>query len=426
MMLANLPIILRLLCDGSIYRFIARLYKLRKKSRSIMAYLKYLAKFCAGEKIVYGNGKYVINSLIPPIPSQAFFNFLHALNGKGDILTAFAQGDIQAPISTYLKITNNCDCSCFYCSAHGNVDNQRQLSYEDWKRVIAELQDLGVSYIGFTGGEPLLYPEIEKLLATVDQRSASILFTNGIHLTYEKAKILKDAGLFAISISLDSADKQKHNQTRGNPLAFDLALRAIANARKAGLYTIVQPVLCKTELTWSKFSQLVNLVKRRGAHEIRIHKPAPAGRISNIEGNDQIIYSDTDCGKLYALQLKANRKLSMPKVSSFPYTEGPERFGCNAGIFHSYISSTGELTPCDFIPLTFGNVLNNKISDLYETMKKTLGKRKISCMAAQVSATLCQRNSHSHSLRESQEICQEIESKIEAIPKFFRETSGLL
>ncbi len=430
MIINNLLVILRMLFDYQLYRFILRLSKIEKKPRGLFTYFKYLAKFCQGDKIIYCNQQYIINSFVPPLFSEACFTWFNSLNANKDFLTAFNQGDPTAPISTYLKITNQCDCSCLYCSANchnsSTKTTQRKLSLNDWKRVIGELQDLGVSYLGFTGGEPLLHPDIEELVSTIDHRSVSVLFTNGIHLTYEKARSLKEAGLFAISISLDSADEQKHNQTRGNPLAFKSALQAITNAKKVGLYTIVQPVLFKSDLTWHNLDQLLRLAKKHGAHEVRIHKPALSGKFLSAAARNQLAFDQDDCKKLYSLQFKANRKLfGMPKVSSFPYTEGPERFGCNAGIFHSYITDEGELTPCDFVPLTFGNVLDHKIDKLYKTMKEAMGTRKMSCMSAQVAPYLTQ-ELQSPSPDESITICQKICASTKEVPKFFKETAKLL
>jgi hypothetical protein len=75
-------------------------------------------------------------------------------------------------------------------------------------------------------------------------------------------------------------------------------------------------------------------------------------------------------------------------VSSFPYTEGPRKFGCNAGLLHLYISATGDVWPCDFIPLTFGNVLHEDIRDIYARMQAHVDTPRRRCWAKPVAHAL--------------------------------------
>ena len=52
-----------------------------------------------------------------------------------------------------------------------------------------------------------------------------------------------------------------------------------------------------------------------------------------------------------------------------PIRESEGRFGCGAGNQHSYISASGELYPCDFVPMNFGNVKEESIKGLWIEMK---------------------------------------------------------
>ncbi len=79
---------------------------------------------------------------------------------------------------------------------------------------------MGVAWLGITGGEPLLNPNILSIIDSVADDCAVKLFTTGGFLTPELARDLKRAGLFSVSVSLDHWIEEKHDQGRRYPGAF--------------------------------------------------------------------------------------------------------------------------------------------------------------------------------------------------------------
>ncbi|MBN1362274.1 MAG: radical SAM protein [Sedimentisphaerales bacterium] len=393
MFLSNLPTVLRMAVDPRLMRFVLGLHQdlSRRQRVPMLKYAKGLLAMARGERIIRFDGRYVLSSFIPPLPSRAFSTFLKATEtsegGKG-LLHDLAQGWRLAPLSTYLQVTQRCNLSCAHCSAKFAALSG-ELNTSDWTAIIGALQDLGTAYLGFTGGEPLLRQDLEKLIAAADDRSVTILFTNGFELSSERARALKDTGLFALSVSLDSSSQQKHNETRSHPEAFRRALDAISFARKAGLYTVVQSVIPQRELSKDNLFELFRLVHAHGAHEVRVHQPAAAGRLLDDLDCEGVFLTEEDRLKLVDIQSQANRKLfGFPRVSSFPYTEGPEKFGCTAGLLHSYVTAQGDLTPCDFVPLSFGNVLTENLADIYRRMRQSMGPPKLRCVARRLAPYL--------------------------------------
>ena len=417
MFLSNLPVVLRMFTDPDNLRFTRQLLKTFRQDPGY-SFFKYLRMFAAsvrGERIVRFGRQYVISSYVPAVPSRAFLSFLGGAQTPSRSFSDLAWVRRRAPLSTYLGITDRCTYNCFHCSARVGEPGP-ELVTSQWIKIIADLQELGTAYIGFTGGEPLLRKDLEEIIASIDDRSSSILFTNGRGLTLERARCLKRRGLFALSVSLDSADAETHNRMRNDPDAFSSALQAIRNSRQAGLYTIVQAVVFRGELTRRKLFDLFRLVKKHGAHEIRIHQPVPAGRL--LLKDDDIFYTDADRKRLFAVQFAANRRLwGFPKVSSFPYTEGPEKFGCSAGILHSYITASGEFCPCDFVPLSFGNVLKTDLAELYRRMSRATGIPRPGCWAVDIADKLRGRRLPLRA-RESIGLCHSMQSSL--YPGFYR------
>lgn len=148
----------------------------------------------------------------------------------------------RPPLSLRLSVTDRCSLRCAYCmpaTGAPKVAGAEMLSYEDIVRFVSVLKGrYEVAQVRLTGGEPLLRPEIQKLVSMLGALGGSdlALTTNGQQLE-ELAGPLKQAGLHRINISLDTLNPEKFAAiTRGGILAKTLA--GIAAARRAGLHPI--------------------------------------------------------------------------------------------------------------------------------------------------------------------------------------------
>lgn len=122
-------------------------------------------------------GKRVANSFAPPVGSRPQFRALKGLvkshlNGK-----AF-------PVAMTFAVTYRCQCTCTHCSAGDHVRKDvQELSTHEAKKLIDDSQDLGVTIIAFTGGEPLLREDIFEIISHVNQQKAMpLLFTLSIFI----------------------------------------------------------------------------------------------------------------------------------------------------------------------------------------------------------------------------------------------------
>lgn len=99
--------------------------------------------------------------------------------------------------------TRRCNIACAYCNEYDHVSSP--VPIEELKRRVDKLADLGVSIITMSGGEPLLHPELDDLLAHVRRRGAiASLITNGYFMVPDRIKRLNDAGLEYAQISIDN------------------------------------------------------------------------------------------------------------------------------------------------------------------------------------------------------------------------------
>ena len=103
---------------------------------------------------------------------------------------------VVRPYALLAELTYSCPLHCPYCSNPVRSETKDELSAEEWRRVIREAVSLGVLQIGFSGGEPLQRPDLEKLIEVAHEAGAyTNLITSAIGLTERRAAALVNAGL---------------------------------------------------------------------------------------------------------------------------------------------------------------------------------------------------------------------------------------
>ena len=328
---------------------------IRKLDKKLLLYLRESSKH---EKFVEIDGKVVMNSQLPPYGSEAFDRFI-------EIIPLIQKGE-KFPFSCNISITNRCSFDCWHCSNWGRDKNQEDFPREVLKDTIWKLQEMGNCFIGLTGGEPTLRDDLEEIVSAIGTKSHTILFTNGERLSYERAKELKKRGLFSASVSLDHHTPEVHDKLRGYKGSYDIAINAIKACNEAGLYTIAGVVPTREMINAGEIPTYYKFLGTIGVHEVRILAPIPTGR---LVGNREARWCGKDEGKMmWEYHKKFNKDKDYPKISEYSYIESEGMLGCMAGTYHMFIENDGTVTPCDMIPLSFGNVREEGIEAAYRAM----------------------------------------------------------
>ncbi|MFA7159905.1 MAG: radical SAM protein [Kiritimatiellia bacterium] len=345
-----------------------RVPEMRSMPLSTLWHIRQLLK---DEKLVRLNGQTIINSFLPPFPGRAFQGMIRGLN-------RIRRGE-AVPVSAYVAVTNRCRYDCWHCSKAHRAG--QELPPGVMRESVRAIQDLGVSIIGFTGGEPLLRPDLEDIMRSVDDRSVILLFTTGDGLTEKRALELKKCGLFGVAVSLDHYEAGIHDQRRGRAGAYATAVSAVKIARRLGFYTMIQLVATRDMAQPDAFDRYLELARRLDVHEIRLLEPMPSGRL--LDSGRCFLLSPAERQALKNLHLRTNRDLSLPKVCAFAHIESPEMYGCGAGFQHLYIDAGGNVCPCDFTPISFGNICREPLSRIWIRMNAAFGRPRPCCFLMQ-------------------------------------------
>ena len=138
------------------------------------------------------------------------------------------------PVSNLrISLTPKCNLSCVYCHREGENDPQAPLTAPEIAEVLRVAAGFGIRSIKFTGGEPLLRPDLIEIVKSVPTGLESSLTTNGTLLAGLAAD-LKQAGLRRVNVSIDSLDPATYKKIAGTDRLSDV-LDGIDAALATGL-----------------------------------------------------------------------------------------------------------------------------------------------------------------------------------------------
>lgn len=172
------------------------------------------------------------------------------------------------PVALVAELTHSCPLRCAYCSNPVElVRRSLELPTEEWERVLVEAEELGVLQVLFTGGEPLLRPDLEDLVSIACARGLySTLITGGVPLTRARVGRLARAGLDAVQLSFQRDDVS--GDAIAGAAAHARKLAAAGWFREIPLPLTVNVVLHRGNV--DRVAELVGLAERLGADRLEL------------------------------------------------------------------------------------------------------------------------------------------------------------
>ena len=322
---------------------------------------QFLGKLNTLKVLAKRQGGNVYNLYNPPHPTPAGMRFLSRKLKMTLAKQAF-------PVTANLAITHRCQCQCIHCSADPFRNPKREeVTVEEIKTVVDGALGLGASLVIYVGGEPLLRKEIYDLIKHVDKSKAVVMiFTNGLLLTQENVKRLADAGLYSLNISIDSVMPELHNRFRKVPGCYEKAFEGAARAREVGILTGVSTYATANCLREGHLEALLDKAVKDGFHEVTIFDCIPSGKflkdtskMLTPEDKKKVIEIGQRCHDDRSHSLGVN---IMARINS---AEGE---GCYGASSQFYMTAYGDINPCDFNPVSFGNVREMPIEAIWQKM----------------------------------------------------------
>lgn len=240
------------------------------------------------EKFIEGH---TVGEVIPLITNADEMNQLKALLGA--IFARQFASTTEVPKIHYLEgykmlncyLTNACNLRCEHCFMHAGQKLQRELTTNEWKRVLKEFHDEGGECVTFSGGEPLMRTDFDEIVKHSAQLGLSVtILSNGILWTKDKIESLAPY-IKEIQISVDGVDEQSNALVRGSGY-FNKTLESIILFANHGVRTSVATTFTFQNLqenTKDHYRQMVNRIKEQCNNPVffKLSKKILRGRQTN-------------------------------------------------------------------------------------------------------------------------------------------------
>jgi MoaA/NifB/PqqE/SkfB family radical SAM enzyme len=239
-------------------------------------------------------------------------------------------------------------------------------------KLVREIQDIGGSWLNIGGGEPgVVFERTLAVVAAADSRSETWLNTTGFALDNDKARRLKEAGLFGGRVSIHSHKPAEHDAFVGYRGAFKIAADAIQTFRRVDIFPVLSAAMPEQRITWDGVQDMMQIGKDLGAGFVEIIPIRPAGRAIVACSHSELRRHNVN-RRMFKTFNTDPRFADYPAVNSPAYLETPDRFGCIAGTERLYISASGDVQPCPLVNLSIGNVLDEPLASICRRMRSLL------------------------------------------------------
>jgi len=249
----------------------------------------------------------------------------------------------RRPMHCGIYVTDRCNLACRYCAEFDNARPHPTLA--ELERRIDLVARLGVIKVALAGGEPLLHPEIDGVVARAKRRGLTVsLSTNALLLDAAMLRRLETAGLDSLQISVDRV-----SPSRVTRKAFDSVRPALELLRSSTIKTHISGVICSDTLGEA------GEVLRRGLDlgiptELRLVHGDDAGVQRVPEGDRQLLLELVD----RQLGLKQRGRPVHGTTAVLRHERArlrgaPSPWRCVAGYKVFFVSATGHFWPCSVV-----------------------------------------------------------------------------
>jgi len=273
------------------------------------------------------------------------------------------------------ETTAACNLSCRYCRACATPSpDPDELSLDEARAFLDSIATLQPMLI-LSGGEPLRRPDLFQIIRHAVSLGLRVsLASNGTLITAGVADEIAASGVSRVSISLDGASAEKHDESRG-PGTFRSALNGMKNLRGKVDFQVNFTITKKNE---SEISNIFDLAEKVGAKALHFFFLVPTGRgleedlISPERQEELLLQIDRE---------RAQRGIDVQVTCAPQYARlakpgiGRGKGGCLAGKNFVFVSRRGDVYPCGYFPLQVGNIRDRNFVEIWENSPELLALR---------------------------------------------------
>ncbi|MDH5543018.1 MAG: radical SAM protein [Nitrospinota bacterium] len=287
----------------------------------------------------------------------------------------------------FWETTAGCNLECIHCR---RLDVSKQLmkddlTFEESKKMIDGIAEMGKPILVLSGGEPLFRPDIFDIAkyASGEKGLTVALATNGTMVDEKMAEKIVESGIQRVSISLDGLG-EVHDNFRKLPGSYDRAVKGMKNLQKLGMDVQINCTIAKHNVDQVKdiYKNAVDL----GAVALHIFMLVPVGcgvqiaddQMLEPEKYEEVLNWFYDVSMEKKIETKATcaphyfrimrERAAADGVTITPKTHGMAAMtkGCLAGSSICFISHKGQVFPCGYLPVEAGNIHRESFKNVWD------------------------------------------------------------
>lgn len=252
----------------------------------------------------------------------------------------------------FFELTDGCNLRCRHCGSRCEPGRRTVL---DTRKVIETIDSAAAFeprvHIVLTGGEPLLHPGIPEIVRSLGGLGVFwSVVTNATLLDEGTAALLRENGVYSVSVSLDG-DEKEHNLLRRSNTAYTDALRGIELLRRNAIPVQITTVV--TKRTLDKLERIGEIVGQSGAISWKLVNAEPIGRA--LDDPELLLDREELLRLLDFIRCRRGADRSAPRITygcshllPLLYEEEVREslFLCGAGTLIAGIRSSGDIAGC--------------------------------------------------------------------------------
>lgn len=264
----------------------------------------------------------------------------------------------ESVATVLLQYRYTCNFKCEHCcvTQFQGHDDRRKISIDDVAEISRQADELGLARFIISGGEPLALKEFDAIVRAIDPKKFFIICdTNGWFLSEQKIRHLKNIGVDRIHLSIDSLDAEEHDNFRNKKGSHARAMQAIDTALHIGMGIIALTVVTKQRLHSEEFLRYLDYFARKNIMVfVTYAKPVGAweGRFDALVDKEDMKYFS---------ELEKKYKVCTHLTPAYGLN-----LGCIAMKGIISITQYGDIMPCPYIHISFGNVLQEPLKDILQ------------------------------------------------------------
>lgn len=296
----------------------------------------------------------------------------------------------ENPFIVIWEVTRACALKCLHCRAEAQVGaDPGQLSFEEGKQLIDEIAKMDNPLFVFTGGDPLMRPDLFELARyAIEERGLAVSMTPSAtpKVTREAVRKAKEVGLSRWAFSLDGSCAEIHDHFRGTKGSYDLTMRGIEYLKELQIPVQVNTTVSQYNL--HDLEAIADKVKEIGAVLWSLFFLVPTGRgmvkdlitpeqhedvmkwLCHIQQKMPYGVKATEAPHYRRVLLQEKQRLGEQAAAmgtKRPDFLGRAPKGVNDGDGFVFISHTGDVYPSGFLPVVCGNVRERSLTEIYRS-----------------------------------------------------------